>query len=214
MTELLHAAATVVFHYPSALPARRHGPHGYVAYTSFKPWLRDEFTFRCVYCLTRERWCPAGHEDFSVEHFIAQATDPQLRVAYDNLFYVYCACNAARRDVWLPLDPAREPLGVHWRIASDGVAEALTAEGAQFIAICRLNRPALVDFRRRLLRLVETLLSHDATQAKDVLRDLLAFPADLPDLAALRPPEGNARPEGIAESCFERRRRGELPEIY
>jgi hypothetical protein len=49
-----------------------------VDYTSFKPWLRDEFIFRCVYCLTRERWCPAGHEDFSVEHFIAQATDPRL----------------------------------------------------------------------------------------------------------------------------------------
>jgi len=60
-----------------------------------------------------------------------------------------------------------------------------------------------------LLRLVEALLSHDAAQAKDVLRDLLAFPADLPDLAALRPPEENARPEGISESCFERRRRGQ-----
>jgi hypothetical protein len=214
MTESLRAAATAVFHYPSASPSRRHGPRGYLDYVSFKAWLRGEFAFRCVYCLTRELWCPAGHEDFSVEHFIAQVTDPQLRGAYDNLFYVCCACNAARRDVWLPLDPAREPLGAHWRIARDGVAESVTAEGAQFIEICRLNRPALVDFRRRLLRLVEVLLSHDVAQAKDVLRDLLAFPADLPDLAALRPPEGNARPEGIAESHFERRRRGELPEVY
>jgi hypothetical protein len=114
----------------------------------------------------------------------------------------------------LPLDPAREPLGAHWRIASDGAAEALTAEGAQFIAICRLNRSALIDFRRRLLRLVETLLNHDAEQAKDVLRDLLAFPADLPNLAALRPPGGNGRPEGAAESYFERRQRNELPEVY
>jgi hypothetical protein len=214
MTELLRTAAATVFHYPSVPPVRRHGPCGYVDYTSFKPWLRDEFTFRCVYCLTRELWCPAGHEDFGVEHFIAQAIDPQLRSVYDNLFYVCCACNAARRDVWLPLDPAHEPLGAHWRIVRDGSAEALTAEGAQFIAICRLNRPALVDFRRRLLRLVETLLSHNEAQANDVLCDLLAFPADLPDLEALRPPEGNARPEGIAESCFERRRRSELPEVY
>ena len=114
----------------------------------------------------------------------------------------------------LPLDPAREPLGAHWGIARDGVAEALTAQGAQFIAIYRLNRSALVDFRRRLLRLVEVLLSHDVAQAKDVLRDLLTFPDDLPDLTALRPPEGNARPEGIVESHFERRRRGELPEVY
>ena len=140
MTESLRAAATAVFHHPSALAPRRHGPRRYLDYTSFKAWLRDEFTFRCVYCLTREQWRPAGHEDFSVEHFIAQVTDPQLRSAYDNLFYVCCACNAARRDIWLPLDLAREPLGAHWRITRDGVAESLTAEGAQFIEICRLNR--------------------------------------------------------------------------
>jgi len=58
------------------------------------------------------------------------------------------------------------------------------------------------------------LLRHDVAQAKHVLRYLLAFPAALPDLAALRPPEGNARLEGIAKSYFERRRRGELTEVY
>jgi hypothetical protein len=37
----------------------------------------SQFTFRYVYCLTRERWCPAGHEGLSVERFITQATDPR-----------------------------------------------------------------------------------------------------------------------------------------
>jgi len=54
MTESLRAAATAVFHHPSAPAPRRHGPRGYLDYTSFKAWLRDEFTFRCVYCLTSE----------------------------------------------------------------------------------------------------------------------------------------------------------------
>jgi hypothetical protein len=54
----------------------------------------------------------------------------------------------------------------------------------------------------------------EAPQARAALQELLAFPDDLPDLATKRPPGGNARPGGIAESCFERRRRGELPEVY
>jgi hypothetical protein len=36
----------------------------------------------------------------------------------------------------------------------------------------------------------------------------------LPDLDALRPPGGNTRPEGIVDSHFERRKRGELPDTY
>ncbi|HMV51664.1 MAG TPA: hypothetical protein PKD31_28235, partial [Blastocatellia bacterium] len=96
----------------------------------------------------------------------------------------------------------------------EGVAEPLTAKGAQFIAICHHNRPALIDYRRRLLRLIETLAESDAPQAKVALQELLAFPTDLPDLAAKRPPGGNMRPSGIAESCFERQQRRELPAVY
>jgi hypothetical protein len=170
--------------------------------------------FRCLYCLTRERWRHDGQEGFSADHFAAQSTYPQLRNDYDNLLYVCCACNAARRAIPLPIDPLREPFGAHLRIRRDGVAEPLTAEGAQFIAICHLNRPAMADYRRRFLRLIETLAGSEAPQAKTALQELLGFPDDLPDLAAKRPPGGNARPDGIAESCFEQRRRGELPEVY
>jgi hypothetical protein len=50
--------ATQIFQYPRQAHVRRHGPLGYVNYQSYKPWLRDEFEFRCVYCLWRERWRP------------------------------------------------------------------------------------------------------------------------------------------------------------
>lgn len=206
MIESLRTNALAVFDFPP--PAeRRHGPQGYVDYTSFKPWLRDEFAFRCLYCLTRERWFPIGHEGFSVEHYAAQSIAPALRCNYENLLYVCCACNAARRDIALPFDPMQEPLSAHLRITRGGLAEALTIEGAQFIDICRLNRSASVDFRRRLLNLLETA-------NEDVLLDWLAYPDDLPDLSTSRPPTGNSRPAGIAESYFERRRRAELPPVY
>src|SRR5258708_6259440 len=47
---------TEPFQYPAAPHVRRHGPQGYADAASFRPWLRDEFTFRCVYCLQREVW--------------------------------------------------------------------------------------------------------------------------------------------------------------
>ena len=47
-----------LFAYPRELHERRHGPLGYLDYGDYRPWLRDEFQFRCVYCLCRERWFP------------------------------------------------------------------------------------------------------------------------------------------------------------
>jgi hypothetical protein len=58
------------FAYPVTAHERRHSPAGYVDYQNYKPWLRDEFTFRCVYCLERERWYPSGAAAFSVDHVV------------------------------------------------------------------------------------------------------------------------------------------------
>jgi hypothetical protein len=57
-----------VFTYPDAEHVRRHGPQGYIDDEHYKPWLRDEFTFRCQYCRCREVWFPDGDRNFSVEH--------------------------------------------------------------------------------------------------------------------------------------------------
>jgi hypothetical protein len=47
----------LIFDYSQPQEERRHGPANYAAYESYRPWLRDEFDFRCVYCLKRETWC-------------------------------------------------------------------------------------------------------------------------------------------------------------
>jgi hypothetical protein len=56
----MSAGAIGVFDYPVGTHVRRHGPQGYLDYKHYKPWLRDEFSFRCVYCLCRETWFPDG----------------------------------------------------------------------------------------------------------------------------------------------------------
>ena len=46
-----------------------------------------EFLFRCVYCLSRERWNPEGQDAFSVDHERPQSTHPEQTGDYDNLVY-------------------------------------------------------------------------------------------------------------------------------
>jgi len=45
--------------------------------------LRDEFSFRCVYCLLREQWGRVRGL-FDLDHFHATANRPGLAVDYDN----------------------------------------------------------------------------------------------------------------------------------
>jgi hypothetical protein len=68
-----------VFAFPAKRHQRRHGPLGYVDYKSLKPWLRDEFTFRCAYCLWRENWCADGDGSFGVDHLRPPAIPAERR---------------------------------------------------------------------------------------------------------------------------------------
>jgi hypothetical protein len=65
------------FDYPLAPHVRRHGPVGYADYASYRPWLRDEFSFRCVYCLLREQWGRVSGV-FDIDHFEPATIRPGL----------------------------------------------------------------------------------------------------------------------------------------
>lgn len=214
MNESWRSAREAALRYPTTPHSRRHGPCGYTGDRAYKPWLRDEFTFRCVYCLSRELWRPDGQEDFAVDHITPQSADPNLAHEYDNLCYACCSCNRNRQDAVLPFDLSREPIAQHVEFAPDGTAEALSAERRLLIRICHLNRPLLVEFRRRLRSLLELLASRGTTDDERLLRELLGYPSDLPDLASKRPPRGNTRSSGIAQCSFEQRQSGRLPEVY
>ena len=93
------------FVYPSRPHVRRHGPQGYADYGRFLPWLRDEFSFRCVYCLRREQWGRAAGE-LQIDHFLAICHRPELKASYDNLLLVCPICNLLKGSLALP-DPCR-----------------------------------------------------------------------------------------------------------
>lgn len=86
----------MIFDYPESRSERVHGPAGYASYESFRPWLRDEFTFRCVYCLKRESWGQVTGE-FELDHFHPQLLTPDRTLDYFNLVYACRRCNSVKR---------------------------------------------------------------------------------------------------------------------
>src|SRR5438552_8262237 len=104
---------------------------GYTDYRSFREWLRDEFSFRCVFCLRREQW-GIRLAAFHVDHFVAQVVDPLLACDYGNLLYVCSACNLKKSDLAAP-NPCQIAFGDCLRVRSDGSIVAVNTEGEWLI---------------------------------------------------------------------------------
>jgi hypothetical protein len=201
------------FAYPSSPHRRRHGPSGYTDYRSYKPWLRDEFEFRCVFCLRRERWLD-GQNSFSVEHLKPYKLAPELECVYSNLVYSCSRCNSFKQTQWPVLDPCRNAYAAHFCVHDDGTIEGLTRDGKRVIRFLRLDHPDMNEARRRKIFEIRALWArrHEPDLA-EILRGILGYPTDLPDLAR-REPDRTSRDDGVHLCHFERRRRGELPSTY
>ena len=198
---------TMIYAYPTEPLIRRHGPSGYQTHESYRDWLRDEFMFRCVYCLHRERWYGRA-STFHVEHSVPVSVDPSRKLEYDNLLYACHACNLRKSDQLLP-DPATALTIDNVRVYPDGTLAGLTSDADKVIRLLCLNSPKQIRWRRTWIRIIELAEESDP----DLLRELMGYPADLPNLRRSRAPE-NTRPDGIDDSCFARRERGELPDVY
>ena len=197
------------FVYPEVPHSRRHGPKGYADHYRYHPWLRDEFSFRCVYCLSRERW-GKGHYGFHVDHLIPQAKDPSRILDYDNLLYACSTCNSLKRDAEGISDPCQTAYGDSLTVGDDGKIHARDERGKILIKILRLDNDENTEFRHLMLEIIRLAKLHD----KELYARLMGFPGDLPDLASRRPPGGNSEPEGVEHSFLARRQRGELEEMY
>lgn len=194
------------FDYPFVAHERRHGPQGYELALTYRPWLRDEFTFRCVYCLLREQWGRATGE-FDVEHFQPQVNSPELGLAYDNLLYCCHTCNLLKGVKELP-DPSQVLIAEAVRVNPDGSLEGQTSDARRLIAILGLDSDSFRRWRSVWMRNVELAEQYDQEQ----FRRIMGFPDDLPSLQ--HSPPSNTRPEGVQQSWYAKRQRGELPEVY
>lgn len=196
------------YDYPQRTHRRKHGPRGYRATAEFREWLRDEFLFRCVYCLEREQWGNRlGH--FHIEHFVPVAHRPEAFLDYDNLLYSCQACNLLKADQSVP-----DPLRVFTRrtvvVTPAGRMRGKTKEASRLIDLLQLNSASYCRRRRLMIAILKAI-----AKVNPALHDeLMGFPDDLPDLSSLRPPSGNARPGGTEKSFYALRLEGKLPKVY
>ncbi len=197
--------------YPKTPHVRRHGPGGWKDYRQYREWLRDEFSFRCVYCLEREVWRDM-RESMHIDHFEPQAIRKDLKGEYTNLLYACPACNHEKSDTIL-FDPCKIALGDCLQVHEDGRIEAKnkSPEGQALIDELALDDPRTVDRRRCMIGTLRSLAEINWPMFVAWMR----YPRNLPDLNHKdnKPPH-NEKPEGVAQSFFEKEKRGELPEVY
>ncbi len=196
------------YRYPPRPHRRKHGPQGYRNIAEFRPWLRDEFTFRCVYCLEREQWVNTiGH--FQGEHFLPVAARPDLELVYDKLLYACHACNSLKGGLLVP-DPSDALRSTTVSVARDGSIRGRTKQANRLIDLLQLDAPSYRRRRRLILQIVETAAKHERT----LYLELMGFPEELPDLSRLHPPGGNSRPSGVDKSYHVLRQKGKLTATY
>ena len=194
----------MIFDYPNQRLERRHGPSGYTAYESYRPWLRDEFDFRCVYCLKREVWGQVTSE-FDLDHFVPQSINALMPLDYLNLVYACRRCNSVKRDQAVS-NPCELLCAESVVTLSDGSLHTEAVESQRLIRQLDLNSPRLKKWRVMWMRIVCLAEDRDAR----LFHQLVGPPTDLPDLSRLKPPLNNRR-EGITQSWFARQLSGEVP---
>jgi hypothetical protein len=197
----------LIFDYPERQKERRHGPARYAAYESYRPWLRDEFDFRCVYCLKRETWGQVTSE-FELDHFEPQSLNPRLRLDYRNLVYACRRCNAVKREQTVA-DPFMLLRATLATTLPDGSLRSHDDATQRLIRQLDLNSPRLISWRTMWLRIVALAKERHPS----LYYQLVGFPEDLPDLSRRKPPQ-NTRKEGLERCWFARRQRGDLPVEY
>lgn len=196
------------FEYPTAPHVRRHGPAGYKDYASYRDWLRDEFTFRCVFCLHREQWYGRSGT-FDIEHFVPVSIDPVGKCEYTNLLYACRTCNSAKLDILSVPDPCAVAFGDCLRIQGTGEVLPLNGDGKRLCDVLRLNNTSNVSHRSRWIRMFEALQNADP----DLYKEFMTFPDALPDLRKCRTP-ANSKPDSTENCYFALRECGKLPDSY
>ena len=189
------------YRYPLTPLRRKHGPQGYTHYSHHRPWLRDEFDFRCVYCLKRETWAfdTLEHE---LDHQVAKSIEPSLCKTYTNLVYACANCNRRKGTSSLPA-PEKVAYGACLEVKSNGKIFYLNDDGERLIDELALDGKRITEMRAKIIRSIHSHQQHD----ESLILLWMGFPSDMPDLATVKPaPEDNTRPQGIQESWLKIKR--------
>lgn len=200
-------SGTEPFQYPEHSHCRKHGPSGHSNYADYKDWLRDEFDFRCVYCMRREIW-ERPRAIWVVEHLIPRKLRKDLTAEYTNLVFACTTCNSFKSADHMP-DPCKLAYGKLVSVSADGTITHHSREGLRLIRVARLDDAEATEWRRQKIVDLQILKIH----APEEYQKRMGFPTDLPDLANCKV-KLNSKPEGAKQCRFEQRKLGTLPLTY
>ena len=122
--------------------------------------VRTLYAFACGYCGVTE--AEVGSY-LTIDHYQPEGAGGSDEI--ENLVYACHACNLHKSTAWNPqtppvLHPLQTDLTLHLRALPDGTLEALTPEGGRHIETLHLNRPPMIE-RRKRLALIEKILERD-----------------------------------------------------
>ncbi len=191
------------FQYPHAPLVRKHAPSYPTQWKPYLDWLRDEFDFRCVYCLQRERW-GKRRAVFAIDHIVPREAGG---AAYDygNLAYACASCNSVKSDCVVP-HPDQHAYGKCVEVDGEGRIHPKNRVGKWLIRELHLDDMENTEFRRDRIHELKSLLKTDREQ----FERMMSFPDELPDLNSKNPPK-NAKPDSWKSS---HRAKGNAGKIY
>ena len=186
----------MVSHTYSKPRPRRYAPI-YTQYSTYKEFLRDEFDFRCCYCLAREIWKDDG--EFGIDHWKPKGDllFAHLECVYENLVWACDTCNEAKKSITVKLEPLVDDFSQHVAFGEKGKVVGLTPQGKGLVRKLKLrDRSQFLSFVMDYVKIKDHSFS-------------LKFPADLPDLTRKRP-----KVSGIEDCYFKQREQGSLPPYF
>jgi hypothetical protein len=125
-------------------------------YSLFRPFVREDFSECCAYCLLHEILA-GGSENFQLDHFHPQSIFLDLVNNFFNLYYSCYPCNYIKLNAWPKaeleasgyrfIDLCQEWFSTHFQETDDGRWQPQTKAGEYTEARLRLNRKHLVETR-------------------------------------------------------------------
>lgn len=189
------------FAYPKAPLTRRHGPVYKNSWESYRDWLRDEFEFRCVYCLRRERWI-GRFANFDIDHIVPRANGGAA-LDYGNLAYACHRCNLAKSDEPVP-HPENIAYGDCVEVDDEGNIRWLNRAGRLLVRSVRLDETDITARRKDLLKYFRYLFGDDS----ELFCERMSDPDDLKDLRDKKP-DKNSKPDSWRTSAHARKAKAE-----
>lgn len=140
---------------------REKSPGPFKHYSEYRPYVREDFSDCCAYCLTSEL-LGGGPESFELDHFRPKSL-PQFasfESHFYNLYYSCRPCNLIKGNRWPDshletlgygfVDLCAEAFSDHFEEDPEGVWKPLSRRAEYTLERLRLNRAHLCEIRRLL----------------------------------------------------------------